>query len=144
MNKLKKTIMILSVVLIVAISYFVGCFVGFTKGNANAWGAAAPADAASILHVIHRIKNDQRQSALKLLEYKLNAKILEHWILLKIGPSIFDIHSYTGTRLGFEKDSFSLMKKAAQYRINNPTIDKGNKEPDVLDEAVKFYSSYQN
>lgn len=122
-------------------SYFIGGFVGFNKGAFYGMCASAPSDTASILATISRIKNNRDQSAIDLLESKLDSKIMEHWILIKEGSSFFNLHSYSGMELGFNMSSFSLMKKAAQYRLENPYKEKDPGVADMIDEAIKFYLS---
>jgi hypothetical protein len=93
MNKRKRFLFVIVILLIATCSFIIGGFVGFSKGTFYGLCASAPSDATMILSAIDRIKNDHKQSAIDLLESDLNSKIIEHRLLIEEGPSLFNLHS---------------------------------------------------
>lgn len=141
MKKTKRVLLVIVILLIAISSFIIGGFVGFSKGTFYGLCASAPSDATMILATIDRIKNNCEQSAIDLLESDLNSKIIEHRLLIKEGPSLFNLHSYIGMDLGLNESSLSLMKKVAQYRMENPLKEKDSEVTATIDEAVNFYLS---
>ncbi len=141
MKKTKRVLLVMVILLITIVSFIVGGFVGFSKGTFYGLCASAPSDATMILTTIDRIKNNHVQAAIDLLESDLNSKMIEHRLLIKEGQSLFNLHSYVGMELGFNETSLSLMKKVAQYRMENPLQEKDSEVAATVDEAIKFYLS---
>lgn len=139
MKKTKKVLLVIVIMLIAISTFIIGGFVGFSKGTFYGLCASAPSDATMILAAIGRIKDNREQSAIDILESDLNSKIIEHRLLIKEGSSLFNLHSYIGMELGFNETSLSLMKKVAQYRLENPLKEKDSGVAATVDEAINFY-----
>ena len=73
-----------------------------------------------------------------MLETRLDSHILEHWIGIEIGQSIFN-YRYRDLRNAFDEEAMELMNRVAKYRKIYPPRTDSNSVRTTLNEAINHY-----
>ena len=109
--------MFIALVASIPIAFFVGGVTGFTRGfNAALYGRSA--DAAITVYMLRHLRAGDRDTAIEMLEMRLDELIVDNEVAAKYASSIFDLPALIGVRCDGCVDK--LAAPAIQYRRDYP------------------------
>jgi hypothetical protein len=123
---------IISLALVITAAFFIGGVIGYKQGYS--YGYMAPESAAWNVDVLRCFRRGDSESAIQLLETRLDMQIVWHGSVLKSGKSLFDT-----TRLSDYDKSF--MNKVADYRDQYSSKAPNIKTRNTIASILKHYSS---
>lgn len=133
MTTLKKIILGIIFISLLAGAFMAAGFVGFNKGYAYSVFHFSILDSYFTVRALESLKNGDINGAKNQLEGVLDMHLLEHWGGLINKPLNFALFSHDDEAMN------QLMSKVAAYRIRNPRKNDDAKVEEALQTVVNHY-----
>jgi hypothetical protein len=127
--------LLLIVVLAMIVSNYIGGVMGFSEGfNAHAYIQGA--DAHYTVKILNNMRSDNMESAISMLENKLDAQIFALGYFERASKSIYNLERFTKLHKNSKDNIRTLMSDVIDYRMAYPSNLK--EHPREVREIIEF------
>ena len=134
----RKALKVSAVLLAFAAFFFVGASVGTVCGSSMAVQRQG-LDATYTMAILRSLHDGKTESAVDLLETKLNTEIFLCTQIEKLGPSIFDVSAWINGREKSMEHVSNTLSMAADYRSAHPYPYKHSEIETMVEDALSKY-----
>lgn len=132
----KNTILSVAYVATAATAFYVGLSQGFGRGYTYRDIHASSSGAVEKVVLLEWLRSGKVESAIDVLERRLDTEIISHRGGLDRGPGFPHLKNYGD----FSEVDKKLMEKVAKYRTDHPTKTDNSQIKSSIDYVVRHYS----
>lgn len=137
MDKSKKKMVSALCIIAIAISFYIGGVIGFDKGY-RASKYLEGADAFYTVMILERVRDDQKDDAILLLETKLDSQIFNLGFFEQNKDSIFSPTTFTMLDKT-ERSLKNLMRRVIAYRNKYPSKSENDETLKIINKTLRKY-----